>query len=450
MSKRHRKPTASAKEIAKIAVTAAGSQRADHAGSGGRCAGARAGYPLSAMPVEAQRIVRAGVLAFALGVGAVVANTPAVAFAEPTDTSSSSPSSDSSSSTSSSSSESAASTSSTDPTSSTTSSASASGSSSGSTSETVSSSVDSQTSSTSSPRHASTADPRSGVVQSSVDVQASSTSSPSDASTADPRSGVQSSGDAHTGTSPSSSDTTASAEATPTEAEVPSADAAASPDEPAGRRVARRETNRPRRPTSNRPQRRPPQSRCHRWSHKRPATPEIPGATAAAPPPDAPQGDSHTAPNSAGSALTNRSGSASSTSANQQSTVIDRAAATPASTAESRTATEAAVESVASIASAVADAPETQAVASAFSDPSAPPNLVIRRRVKGSDIRGPEPVRLRQPGGPGRLAGAVGDAGLGAPPGAGAATPVKLRANVPGRGNFRKYGGPPAAQPADE
>ena len=89
MSKRHRKPTASAKKVAKIAVTAAGSQRADHAGSGGRCAGARAGYPLSAMPVKAQYIVRAGVLAFALGIGAAVANTPAVAFAEPTDTSSS-------------------------------------------------------------------------------------------------------------------------------------------------------------------------------------------------------------------------------------------------------------------------------------------------------------------------------------------------------------------------
>ena len=88
MSKRHRKPTASAKEIAKIAVTAAGSQRADHAGSGGRSAGARGGCPLSAMPVKAQYIVRAGVLAFALGVGAAVANTPAVAFAEPTDTSS--------------------------------------------------------------------------------------------------------------------------------------------------------------------------------------------------------------------------------------------------------------------------------------------------------------------------------------------------------------------------
>ena len=76
MSKRHRKPTASAKKVAKITFTAAGSQRADHAGSGGRSAGARADCPLSAMPVKAQYIVRAGVLAFALGVGAAVANTP--------------------------------------------------------------------------------------------------------------------------------------------------------------------------------------------------------------------------------------------------------------------------------------------------------------------------------------------------------------------------------------
>ena len=75
--------------------------------------------------------------------------------------------------------------------------------------------------------------------------------------------------------------------------------------------------------------------------------------------PDAPQGDSHVAPNSASSALTNRSGSVSA-----------------ASTAEPPTATEAAVESVAGISSAVGGAPETQAVAQPFSDPSAPPNVV--------------------------------------------------------------------------
>ena len=61
MSKRHRKPTVSTNKVAKITFTAAGSQRADHAGSGGRCAGARAGFPLNALPAEAQNIVRAGV-----------------------------------------------------------------------------------------------------------------------------------------------------------------------------------------------------------------------------------------------------------------------------------------------------------------------------------------------------------------------------------------------------
>jgi hypothetical protein len=66
-SAKHRRPAASDKKVTKIASTGAGFQRADHVGSGGRCAGARAGYPLSAMPVEAQYIVRAGVLAFALG-----------------------------------------------------------------------------------------------------------------------------------------------------------------------------------------------------------------------------------------------------------------------------------------------------------------------------------------------------------------------------------------------
>ena len=91
MSGQHRKPTASAKKVAKIPVTGSGSRHTNHAGSSDRSAGAR-----SAMPVQAQYIVRAGVLAVMLGVGATVANTPAVAFAEPTDTSSSSSSSDSS------------------------------------------------------------------------------------------------------------------------------------------------------------------------------------------------------------------------------------------------------------------------------------------------------------------------------------------------------------------
>ena len=332
MSKRHRKPTASTKKVAKITFTAAGSQRADHAGSGGRSAGARADCPLSAMPVKAQYIVRAGVLAFALGVGGAVATTPGVAFAEPTDTSSSSSSSGSSSSASSSSSESAASTSSTDPTSSTDSSASAAASSSGSTS---------------------------GIVQSSVDAQASSTSSPSDASTADPRSGiVQSSGGAHTSSTPSSSDTTASAGATPTQTGVPAAVATAAPAEPP---AAALPTQQPtaasptEQPAAPAPSAEPVPSPVAREA----ATPETPVATAAAPTTDAPHGESHTAPNSAGSDPTNRSGSASSTSANRQSTVVVEAAATPASTAQPRTATQAAVESVASTFSAVEGALET-------------------------------------------------------------------------------------------
>ena len=357
MSKRHRKPTASAKKVAKIAFTAAGSQRADHAGSGGRSAGARADCPLSAMPVKAQYIVRAGVLAFALGVGGLwppprrwrspSRPTPVLLCS----------SSGSSSSASSSSSESAASTSSTDPTSSTDSSASAAGSSSGSTS---------------------------GIVQSSVDAQASSTSSPSDASTADPRSGVvKSSGGAHTSSTPSSSDTTASAGATPTQTGVPAAVATAAPAEPPAAALPTQQ------PTAASPTEQPaaPASSAEPVPSpvaREAATPETPVATAAAPTPDAPHGESHTAPNSAGSDPTNRSGSASSTSANQQSTVVVEAAATPASTAQPRTATQAAVESVAStfsavegaLETAVEGALETRAVPKAFSAPVAPPDVV--------------------------------------------------------------------------
>src|SRR6476469_8058727 len=280
-SAKHRQPAASAKEVTKISVSAAGSQRADHAGSGGRCAGARAGFPLNALPVEAQNIVRAGVLAFVLGVGAVVANTPAVACAAPDDTSSSG-----SSSTSSSSSESAASTSSTDPASSTASPASAADSSSGSTSEEVQSSVDSQP--VRPPHHVTLRRQTHALGLCRVRV--------------------------------------ARTPALPRRAATP----------------------------PHQLRRRPPQ----------------PGR-----PLPAPQGDSHGAPNSAGSTLTNRSGSVSATSATQESTVVVRAAATSASTAEPPTAT-AAVESVAAISSAVEGAPETQAVAQPFSDPSAPPNPV--------------------------------------------------------------------------
>ena len=348
MSRPHRKPTASAKKVAKIAFTGAGFQRADHAGSGGRSAGARAGCPLSAMPVKAQHIVRAGVLAVALGVGGAVANTPAVAFAEPDDTRSSefvvwfvvvdvqfvirirgkcvingSASS-------------------------TTSSASAAGSSSGSTSENVQSSVDSQTSSTSSPRDASTADPRSGVVQSS--------------------------GCAHTRLSPpSSSDTTASAEATSTETGAPSAVAAASPAEPTAASPTQQPTAAS--PTEQPAAASPAEQPAAASPTEQPAAPApsaepVPslvardGAT-----PDAPHGDSHTALNSAGSAqrtVPDRRVRHRRTSSQRWSSGPPRPPRRPL---EPRTATEAAVESVASISSAVEGAPETQAVAMAFSDP---------------------------------------------------------------------------------
>ena len=72
----------------------------------------------------------------------------------------------------------------------------------------------------------------------------------------------------------------------------------------------------------------------------------------------------------------NRSGSASSTSANQQSTAVVEAAATPTSTAQPRTAIQAAVESLASTLSAVEGALETRAFPNAFSAPLPPPNVV--------------------------------------------------------------------------
>ncbi len=346
MSRPHRKPTASAKKVAKIAFTAAGSQRADHAGSGGRSAGARAGCPLSAMPVKAQYIVRAGALAFALGVGAAVANTPAVAFAEPTDTSSSRSSSGSSSSTSSPSSESAASTSSTDPTSSTDSSASAAGSSSGSTSGVVQSSVDDAKPVR--PPHQVTLRRQTHALGLRVRLTPKPVRPPHQLTLRRQT----------TARTPSSSDTTASAGATPTQTGVPAAVATAAPAKPP---AAALPTQQPtaasptEQPAAPAPSAEPVPSLVAREA----ATPETPVATAAAPKTDAPHGESHTAPNSAGSDPTNRSGSASSTSANRQSTVVVEAAATPASTAQPRTATEAAVESVASTFSAVEGALET-------------------------------------------------------------------------------------------
>src|SRR6476619_1844129 len=336
MSKRHRKPTASTKKVAKITFTAAGSQRAD--------------CPLSAMPVTAQHIIRAGVLAFALGVGGAVATTPGVAFAEPTDTSSPG----SSSSASSSSSESAASTSSTDPTSSTDSSASAAASSSGSTS---------------------------GVVQRSVDAQASSTSSPTDAPTADLRSGIKkSSSGAYTSSTPSSSDTTASAGATPTPTGMPAAVATAAPAESPAAAVPTKQPTAAL-PTEVRAAPAPSAKPMSSPVAPEAATPETPAATAAAPKTDAPR--QYAAPNSAGSDPTNDSGSTRSTSATPQSTVVVQAAATPASTAQPRTATQASVESVTCTISAVEGALETavegalemRAVPKAFSAPVASPDV---------------------------------------------------------------------------
>ena len=316
------------------------------------------------MPVKAQYVVRVGVLAVAFGVGVAVANTPGVAFAEPTHSSSSSSSSDSSSSSSDSSSssssasgsgsssESAASPSSTDPTSATNSSDSSAGSSSGSTS---------------------------GIVQSPVEGQTSSTSSPSDASAADPRSGiVQSSGGAHTSATPSSSDTTPSDGETSTQTGVPAAVATAAPAEPP---AATMPTQQPTAalpaepPAAPAPSADPVPSLVAREA----ATPETQVATAVAPP-GAAHGESRTAPDSAGSDPTNRSGSASSTSANRQSTVAAGAAATPASSAQLRIGTEAAVESMASTYSATAadDALENGSAPAASSTPSAASNVVSR------------------------------------------------------------------------
>ena len=147
MSRRHRKPTASAKKVAKIPFTGAGSQRADHAGR--RSAGARAGCPLKCCAGEGAIHCPRGCVSGRARRRRGCCHHAGVAFAEPTDTSSSSSSSDSSSSASSSSSESAASTSSTGPTSATNSSASSAGSFSGSTSGIVQSSVDTPASSAS-------------------------------------------------------------------------------------------------------------------------------------------------------------------------------------------------------------------------------------------------------------------------------------------------------------
>ena len=190
-------------------------------------------------------------------------------------------------------------------------------------------------------------------MQRSVDAQASSTPSPSDASTADPRSGIKKrSGGAHTSSTPSSSDTTTSAGATPTRTGVPAGVATAAPVEPSAAAVP---TEQPTAalPTELRAAPAPSAEPVPSPGAREAATPETPVGTAAAPKTDAPHHESHTAPNPAGSDPMNHAGSASSTSANRQSTVVVQAAATPASTAQPRTATEAAVESMVSTFSAV-------------------------------------------------------------------------------------------------
>ena len=116
--------------------------------------------------------------------------------------------------------------------------------------------------------------------------------------------------------------------------------------------------------------------------------------------------------------------------------MVVRAAATPASTAQPRTATEAAVESVASIFSAVEGALETRAVPKAFSAPSAPPNVVSGVVSNVLASVGLSPFVSDNPLAPVDSPAHVGGAGLGAPPES--ADAVKLRANVPGGGEFRR------------
>ena len=91
--------------------------------------------------------------------------------------------------------------------------------------------------------------------------------------------------------------------------------------------------------------------------------------------PDPARGDSLKAPNSADNAQASPAGSASPTPADRQSTVVVRAAASSASTAEPPTATEAAVR-LDSPASAVEVTHATQAVAEAFTTPPVPPSAV--------------------------------------------------------------------------
>ena len=201
------------------------------------------------MAVKAQYVGRVGVLAVALGIGAAVANTPGVAFAEPTDSSSSSSSSNSSS------------------------------------SRLIPRRLRVRHQNPQQVRHQRVrrrqrirrpqrlAPPqvrRLGLCRVRLTAKPVRPHSPSDASTADPRSGiVQSSGGAHTSSTPSSSDATASAGATPTQTQVSAAAPRLHP--PSHRPPGWPPSNQSQRcPPSNRPRRNPPQSRCHRSRHRKP------------------------------------------------------------------------------------------------------------------------------------------------------------------------------------
>ncbi len=138
---------------------------------GGHSTVSRAGRPRGAMPVKAQDLVRAGVVAVALGIGVAVANTPGVALAETSESGSSTSSSEPASSAPSSASGSAVRGSSTASPASTISPDSAARSVPGPKSAIALRSVDDQGSSNPSPSSDSTADPRSGVVQTSGGAQ---------------------------------------------------------------------------------------------------------------------------------------------------------------------------------------------------------------------------------------------------------------------------------------
>ena len=173
---------------------------------------------------------------------------------------------------------------------------------------------------------------------------------------------VQRSGGTHTRSTPSSSGNTASAAATPTQTRVPDALAAAAPAKPP---AAAMPTEQPTAALPTEVPVAPPRSaEAVPWQGARKApAPPTPGAS---------HHDAHTAWNFTVSRPTNRSGSAPSTLANRQSTVVAKVES-PASTTQPRTATDAAVESVARTYSA--DAPEKQAVPAALSAPLTPSNV---------------------------------------------------------------------------